>query len=305
MTKRNFENLYLLTSFRAIAEDGSVAGAARRLGLTQSAVSKHLARLRVWLGDPLFVRTSAGMKPTPRAMALAADVDGILSRLEALTAQPEPDPASFAGTFTLSSTDEVFCSLLPGLLPRLAEEAPDLRLTAIPLARTYSLPELEAGTVNLVIGVNWHAPDMLRQSKLFVDRFVVAMRRDNPLAGAPPDVKAYADARHLLVAPLGMNTGAIDALLAEQGLARRIVASVPTFSLIRPDLLGAHRIATLPERVARRLARAEGNIVLADLPFSAPPVVYHALWHPRYDLDPRLRWMRALVAETLTARSGL
>ena len=304
MKSGNLDNLPLLASFRAIAEEGSVVAAADRLGVTQSAVSKHLARLREWLDDPLFVRTSAGMVPTPRAVEIAATVEDILSGVDALAERPAPDPATFLGTFTLSSTDEVLWTILPGLLQRLADEAPEMRLTAIPLSPDYSLHSLETGTVNLLIGVNWHAPEVLRQTRLMQDRFVVVMRRDNPLAGTTLTPGSYAGARHLLVAPLGMSTGAIDPFLVEHGLARRIVASVPNFTLVTAALLGNDRVVTLPERVAQRLSRRNADILVTDLPVASPPIVYHALWHPRFDREPRLRWMRTLVADELSAPTG-
>ncbi|MBY8978337.1 LysR family transcriptional regulator [Rhodobacteraceae bacterium NNCM2] len=302
MTKRNLDSLHLLPSFRAIMEEGSVVAAADRLGLTQSAVSKHLSRLREWFGDPLFVRTSSGMQPTPRAIELASGIDALLTEAEALTDQPVVSPASFTGTFTLSSTDEVLCRILPRLLPRLAEAAPDLRLTAVHLAPDYSLHGLETGSVNLLVTVNWHAPDMLRQARLFQDRFVVAMHVGNPLTGTLMTPEVYAAARHVLVAPLGMGAGVIDEVLARQGLTRRVVASVPGFSNVTPELLGTNAIVTLPERVALRLA-ASGEIVLAELPVSSPPIVYHALWHPRYDREPRLRWMRGEIQRVLSGQS--
>lgn len=301
MTDRNLENVHLLPAFRAIMEEGSVVSAADRLGLTQSAVSKHLSRLREWFDDPLFVRTSSGMQPTPRAIELASSVDALLSGAATLTNQSVVDPSTFTGTFALSSTDEVLCRIMPRLLTRLAVAAPDMRLTAIPLAPDYSLHGLEAGAVNLLIAVNWHAPDMLRQTRLFEDRFVVAMHARNPLANTKLTPEIYAAARHILVAPLGMEAGAVDAVLTRRGLARKVIASVPSFGLVTPELLGADAIVTLPERVALRL-KTMGEISISELPMASPSIVYHALWHPRFDREPRLRWMRNQIQAVLSDR---
>lgn len=300
MTIRNLENLPLLVSFRAIAEEGSIVAAATRLGVTQSAVSKHLARLRAWLGDPLFVRTSDGMQPTPRAIAIKDQVDAILGGAEGLTQTEAPDPGSFTGTFTLSTTDEVLSTLLPTLVTRMGEAAPDLRLKTMPLQTDYSLHGLETGAVNLLIAVNWHAPEALRQSRLFEDRFVVAMRADNPLAPGDLTLENFAAARHILVAPLGHSQGAIDKPLSDLGLSRQIVASVPAFGLITPDLLGKSGVVTLPARVAQRLAFSDG-LILKEPPLTTPSIVYHALWHPRFDREPRLRWMLSLISAALKA----
>lgn len=299
MTNRNLENLHLLPAFKAILEEGSVVDAARRLDLTQSAVSKHLARLREWFDDPLFVRTRDGMMPTPRATELAAGIGALLADADRLTAQQTVDPATFEGTFTLSATDEVLCRILPPLLAKLEAQAPNLRLITVPLAPDYSLHELETGAVNLLVAVNWHAPEVLRQGRLMQDRFVVAMHVDNPLAQGPLTLADYADARHILVAPLGMETGTVDALLAPRGLQRRVIASVPVFGLVTPDLLGPKTLVTLPERVALRMAETQ-KAVITDLPLPAPPITYHALWHPRFDREPRLRWVRAAVQAALS-----
>lgn len=298
MNYENLENLPLLRSFMAIAEEGTVVAAARSLGLTQSAVSKHLARLRAWIGDPLFVRTAAGMQPTPRALEIQQRLDLILEEIGHLTTPAAADPAGFDGVFAISATDLLFSRLLPELIDRVSEQAPGLRLTALPLAQDYSLHSLETGAVNMLIAVNWHAPDQLRQRRLYSDRLVCVLHRDHPLARAPMTPEAYADAAHILVAPLGMRTGVLDPILAEFGLQRRIVATVPSCNLMTGDLIGATRVATVPSRVAERLT-AQGPLTVRDLPVSAPAIDYHALWHPRFDREPRLVWMRDQVLDIL------
>ena len=298
MTNKNIENLPLLISFKAILEEGSVVEAADRLGLTQSAVSKHLTRLRDWLDDPLFVRTSTGMQPTPRALEVRDQVESILSAAEKINADDTPEPSTFTGEFRISSTDEVLSRLLPALVGRIAEAAPNLRLTALPLVPDYSMRDLETGAVNLLIAVNWHAPDQLKQRRLYSDRFVCLMHGGHPLANNALTMESYAMARHLLVAPLGMTVGALDAALAERGMSRKIVATVPSFSLMTPDLIGRDCIATMPLRVGRRLAE-NADIRIRELPLRAPPIDYFLLWHPRFDREPRLVWMRQLIERIL------
>lgn len=276
MTNWNLENLHLLRSFKAIAEEGNVVAAAGALGVTQSAVSKHLARLREWLGDPLFVRTARGMQPTPRALELMERVDTILGEVGRLTETGTVDPARFEGVFTISATDLIHTRLLPDLVARLAERAPRLRLTALPLAQDYSLHALETGAVNLLVAVNWHAPGQLRQRKLHSDRFVCVLHRDHPLADCGLTAECYAKARHVLVAPLGMRDGFLDPILAERGLSRHISVSVPSFCLMSPALIGTDRIATLPWRAAQTLVE-DGALVIRALPFAAPQIDYHLL----------------------------
>jgi len=290
MTIRNIEHLPLMASFQAILEEGSVVAAARSLGVTQSAVSKHLARLRDWLGDPLFVRTDGGMRPTPRALELQPRIEAILDQAARLTDTDPPRPESFDGTFTLSATDTILAQLVPGLVDRFSREAPALRLTTLPLATDYSRHALETGAVDMVVAVTWHAPDQLRQRLLFSDRLVLVVHRDHPLAAGEITVAGYAAAEHVIVAPLGQQQGGLDPVLAGLGHRRRLVATVPYFGLMTAELIGRVRVATVPHRVAQPLCRS-GDLVIRPLPIPTPPLDYFALWHPRFDREPRRRWV--------------
>ncbi len=298
MTYWNTENLALLPAFKAILERRGVSGAARVLGVSQSAVSKQLARLRVWLDDDLFVRSADGMQPTPRALELLPRVEAILAEASALTSAEPVSPTTFGGETVIATTDEIRTPLAPLLLDRIAGASPRLRLTFIPLDPAYSIRGLEAGRVDLVISVNWHAPDQLLQQRLFQDRFVCVMGRKHPLADGALTLEAFAAATHVMVAPLGMTHGVIDTALNRHGLARFVCLSVPDFALVTGDLLGDRRIATLPSRVADQLSKRDG-VVVRELPLEAPKVDYYLLWHQRFDRDPRSLWIREQVAAAI------
>ena len=302
-TAHKLEYLPLLLSLKAVVDEGSVVQAADKLGITQSAVSKHLAKLRHWLGDPLFVRTSSGLQPTPRALAAQEPINAVLHAADQLLEVATVTPASFTGEFRISATDEVLGRLLPELLERVTAEAPRLRLTTLPLAVDYSLHDLETGRVDLLIAVNWHAPESLKQRRAFSDRFVCLMHKDHELVPQKLTAKRYAGARHVLVAPLAMTRGVLDAVLAEQGLTRQIVASVPSFALLTPKLLGKTCVATVPLQVAREVADG-APMVVRELPFRSPPIDYYVLWHPRFDQDPRLGWVRKHVEQLLGVPKG-
>ena len=145
MTNRNLQALPLLSTFQAMMDHGGVTEAADALGLTQSAVSKHLSKLREAYGDPLFVRTPDGMRPTPRATWMSARVSTILAEAEALSEARLFQPKALDGMLTISTTDEICDALLAGLVPRLEEQAPGLRPTFVPLSPDYSERDLEAG----------------------------------------------------------------------------------------------------------------------------------------------------------------
>ena len=290
MSVGNLKRLPLLQAFDAIMTRGSLVAAAESMHVTQSAVSKQLAQLRDWLNDELFVRTSDGMQPTPRALALRERVQSILDQAAELVSDGPPPPSEFTGQFVMSATDEILERIVPTLVNRLADEAPRLRLATLPVARDYSVRQLEAGQVNLLVAVNWHAPEPLKQRKLGSDRFVCVMHRKHPLASGNLTLKRYAGATHVLVAPLGHQRGVVDLELQRLGMQRHVCASVSAFHLVTEALLGKTRIATLPSRVADEMARS-GPFVTKRVPLSLPTSDYFALWHPRYTAEPRLRWM--------------
>ncbi|MEO0423197.1 MAG: LysR family transcriptional regulator [Pseudomonadota bacterium] len=296
MSIRNLKRLPLLEAFDAIMTRGSLVAAADAMQVTQSAVSKQLAQLREWFDDELFVRTSDGMQPTPRALALREQVEALLGQAAELVARAPISPADFTGQFVISATDEVLARLVSPLVSRLAEEAPRLRLITLPLARDYSARELEAGQINLLVAVNWHAPDNLMLRKLASDPFVCVMHEDNPLAAGNLTLRRYAKATHVLVAPLGHRKGVVDIELERLGMERHVCASVPAFNMLDAQLLGDSRITTVPSRVARTLAQ-HGPFVVKQVPLQLPVTDYYALWHPRFTADPRMRWMLAAVTD--------
>lgn len=306
MTIWKLETLPLLATFQALMDHGGVTEAARALGVTQSAVSKQLAKLRAAYGDPLFVRTPEGMRPTPRATWMSAHVSTILAEAEALSQARLFQPGLLEGVLSISTTDEVCEMLLSTLLPTLDDQAPGLRVTFVPLNSDYSVQDLEAGRIDLVISVNWHAPEGLKQRRLFDDRFVCVMGAGHALARRAFTPQDFAAADHVMVAPLGMRAGRIDETLARLDLHRVIRLSVPTFQQIKPALLGTRYMTTLPARVAERL-RAEhpGALVVRPTPFDAPEISYYAIWHTRFDKDPRHIWIRNMVSNALSAPAGV
>ncbi len=302
MRKKNIKNLPLLEAFDAIMTRGSISHAAEFMNVTQSAVSKQLGQLRDWLDDELFVRTSDGMQPTPRAIAMHPQVQAILEQASGLTEPQNPGPRSFAGKFVLSTTDELVDRVVPLLVNQIAVEAPRLRLVTLPLVRDYLVRQLEAGQVNLVVAVNWQAPDLLKLKKLGSDPFVCVMHKNNALARGNMTVKRYASATHVLVAPLGGELGVVDLELAKLGLERHICASVSAFNMINENLLGTERITTVPSRVAKRLVES-GPYVTKRVPVTLPPTNYYALWHPRFNAEPRLRWILEAVQQAFSDSS--
>ncbi|MEM9302008.1 MAG: LysR family transcriptional regulator [Pseudomonadota bacterium] len=297
MSQKTFARLPLLEAFDAIMTRGSIVAAAEAMGVTQSAVSKQLKQLREWLDDDLFVRTGSGMQPTPRALALREPVATILAQASGLAAEGRLEPSEFTGQFVISATDEILQRLVPDLVRRLATDAPRLRLITMPITRDYSIRELQSGQINLLVAVNWHAPEQLKQKRLGSDHFVCLMHAENPLAQGQLTLDRYAKATHVLVAPLGSEKGVVDDELERLGLRRHVCVSVPAFGLINEAVLGTSRISTLPSRVAADLA-AEGPFRVREVPLKLQPTDYYALWHPRFTAEPRMRWFLERITET-------
>lgn len=291
------ESFHLLTTFKAIYKHGSINGAAEVLGITQSAVSKHLQKLRDWFSDDLFIRTSNGMEPTTKAVTLIVRVEHILQEVALLSEDKQFDPATLSGTFTIATTSEVTQKLLPPLLKNINTQSPNLRITVIHLAADYSIQELEMGKVDLVISVNWHAPEQLIQKRLYSDYFVCLMNKTHPLSKKTLTPQNYAESTHLLVAPLGKERSHIDEQLLALGLKRQVRLSVPDFAQLDLYLLEESFIITLPYRIAAELRKkSQKTLVIKKLPIDTLGVDYYLFWHRRFQNDKVNQWVRDIIS---------
>ncbi|MFT7560473.1 MAG: DNA-binding transcriptional LysR family regulator [Flavobacteriales bacterium] len=298
----NGDRFVLMRSFQAIYATRSIAQAASRVGLTQSAVSKHLVKLRDWLGDELFVRTHSGMQPTPHAVDLSDRIDKLLDGFESLTQNLCFDIAKLNARYVIATTDEISRRLLPKLLAVLNEAAPKLKVSCITLTDDYALERLELGEVDLVVSVNWLAPEQLIQRRLYSERFVCVMTQDHPLAGITLNLDDYLSSEHLMVAPFGRGSNQIDTFLQEKGQCRCVRATVACFSNINSELLSDRYIITLPSRVAEDLKKSylcDKNIVIKPLPFEWPEFNYFMFWHRRFNNEQLGMWMREVIGKIL------
>ncbi len=296
-------DLNLLIPLDALLREGGVAGAARRLGLSPSAMSRALARLREATGDPLLVRAGRGLVPTPRALELR---DQIGPLLEAATASLRPQQAlnlaSLERVFTFRAGEMFVESFGPALFARVAAEAPKARLRFLPKPNQDSAP-LRDAEVDLETGVL--GPDIgpeIRALTLYRDRFIGVMRAGHPLNDGDITPEVYAAAEHVATARAGVARGPVDAALSELGLERRIAVAVPNFPAALALARGADLIATVPER---GVDGVRDGLTTFQLPFPPPEVAVALLWHPRLDADPAHRWLRACVRQVCAARKGV
>ncbi|GKQ99568.1 LysR family transcriptional regulator [Aeromonas hydrophila] len=288
-------DLNLLITLDALLDEGSVAGAARRLGLSPSAMSRALARLRETTGDPLLVRAGRGLVPTPRALLLREQVGRLVQEAEeVLRPRLEVDPARLERTFTLRASEGLVELFGAALLSRLAAEAPGVRLHFLAKPDKESGP-LRSGELDFETGVisATTAPE-LRTQALFQDHFVAVLRPGHPLCDGPLTASRYAEARHVLVSRRGQPHSPVDEALTKLGLTRPVATLVPGFATALALVRGSDLVATVPEHHCAALL---SDLVARPLPFTLPGIRVALLWHPRLDADPAHRWLRTLIRD--------
>jgi DNA-binding transcriptional LysR family regulator len=288
-------DLNLLVALDVLLAEGSVARAARRLRLSPSAMSRTLARLRETTGDPLLVRAGRGLVPSPRALGLREQVARLVQDGEAVLRPVEQlDLRRLMRTFTLRTSDGLVETFGPGLIGRVAREAPGVRLRFVPkLDKESGL--LRDGTVDLETGVigKTTGPEVRTQA-LFRDRVIGVVRKKHPLARQKVTAGRYADAKHILVSRQGVDKGPIDEALEMLGLEREIVAIVGGFSTALALARNSDLVASVPERHTANLRTGMHSF---PLPVVMPDFTISMLWHPRLDGDPAHRWLRGCLRD--------
>jgi DNA-binding transcriptional LysR family regulator len=295
-------DLNLLVALDALLDEGSVAAAARRLRLSASAMSRTLARLREATGDPLLVRAGRGLVPTPRAVALRAEVGRVVEEAEALL-RPGPalDLARLEQIFTLRTSDGFVETFGASLVARVAQAAPGVRLRFLPKSDRES-GLLRSGAVDLETGVvgSETGPE-IRARLLFRDRWIAAVRRGHPLTAGPVTAEAYAAAGHVGLSRRGSDRDHADDALGALGLERTVSALVHGFSAAIALARGTDLVATVPDR---HTAGLRDGLVTIPLPFPMPEIPVALLWHPRHEADAAQRWLREEVKVACRAGDG-
>jgi DNA-binding transcriptional LysR family regulator len=292
-------DLNLLFTLDVLLAEGSVAGAARRLRLSPSAMSRALARLRETTGDPLLVRAGRGLVPTPRAIELRERVAQLVQEgKEVLRPARRLDLGQLARTFTLRTSEGFVENFGPELIARVGAQAPGVRLCFVQKPDKDSAP-LRDGIVDLETGVvgNAAAPE-LRVQALFRDRFIGVVRSGHPLCKGKLTPARFAAGRHIYFSRQGRDRGPIDEALAAIGLERQIVTIVGSFSAALALARASDLIASVPERHTGNLRAGMHSF---PLPVATPEFTVSLLWHPRLHADPAHRWLRGLVKDVCAA----
>ncbi|MBI1417952.1 MAG: LysR family transcriptional regulator [Limimaricola sp.] len=297
-------DLTLLLILLGLLRHRKAATVAGELGLTQSAISQALRRLRDIFEDELFLRRPHGMEPTATALALELPVARAVEALRgALGAARYFDPAEARGDLHIAALDAEQAVLIPHLAARLCRAAPGLRLSVLPLNRSAAVDALAEGKVDLSFGFVWNAPDWISGERLYDEGFLVAGQPDM-LPDAPViELDRYCAANHVLVSPAGELQGIVDRQLAQIGRSRRVVLGLPAFL---PGLAAVARspvLVTLPARVARGFAPGFG-LVTAEPPLEIRRFPVSVFWHRRNDSDARTIWLLEQVRACAAVLQG-
>lgn len=291
-------DLNLLVALDVLLEEQSVQGAARRLHLSEPAMSRTLGRIRKALGDPVLVRAGRRMVPTPHALAVRAEVSAVVERARALFAPGRgADLRTVSRTLTIIGHDALAALYGARLFARAAEEAPGIRIRFLAESHV-DAPVLRQGTADLEVGVVDATAPEVHHELLYEDRMVGVVRAGHPLLEGELTPERFAgEADHLIVSRRGKLHGPVDERLAELGLKRRVVGTVGTFPaslfvLRDTDLIGLISYWTVP------LAASLG-LVTFDVPLQLPVLKLGLAWHPRHDADPAHAWLRDCVRELL------
>ncbi len=292
----------LLRFFDVLYSTRRLGRAAEQLGQSAPTVSIWLSQLREVLKDPLFVRTSGGMLPTPRAEALLPTVREALQALRALSAEPRPfEPLHADRRFRVCMTDGGMLTLLPHILASLRMLAPNVQFEAIKIgAETAAL--LEAGDADLAIGLVPELDTGFYQQALFDQVWVCLVNPGHPRVRDRLDIEDYSSEGHIDVVQ-GTGHRMLDAALERIQVRRKVFLEMPVYLGIPAIVSSSDLIATMPSRTGHTLARSFGLNLFA-CPVPVPPFTVKQYWHERFHHDAANRWLRGLIQELFLERTA-
>jgi DNA-binding transcriptional LysR family regulator len=290
-------DLNLLVVFNQLLIERRVSRVAENLGVSQPAVSNSLAKLRRLFGDELFLRTSQGMEPTPFADQLAESVGYALAMIHSgVNQRTHFEPAQAQHAFTIGMTDIGEIYFLSDLVDRIRREAPGVTLSTVRNTAVNLRDELEAGKVDLAIGLLPQLKAGFFQRRLFTQSYVCLMRRGHRLDKRRLSLAEFSAAEHLMVVSAGTGHGKVDELLARSGVERTVRLTVPHYVSVGHILQASDLITTVPERLADRLL-APFKLAKVAHPAKLPDIAINAFWHAKYHRAPANRWLRGVVFE--------
>lgn len=295
-------NLNDLVALDALLDERHVTRAAQRTGVSQSAMSHTLRRLRTALGDPLLVRGGSDLVLTPRARGLYASVRRSLAELErALFHDAGFEPATSDRQFAIACLDIVVVQLLAPLMSRLEREAPRVRVVVRPVDADRIVEQLESDHIDVAVVGPEASPGMSRLA-LFDDRLACALRRGHPATARPWNARAYRGLRHAFIVPPGVERE-MDHFMSVHGIEVREVLRLPTFVAAMMVIADSDLVLTTSRGLIVHAASRLPLEVL-DLPMKTVPLPVSMVWHPKDDQDPARRWLRDMIGAILRQRES-
>jgi len=302
MDIRNLD-LNLLPILNALLEERNVSATARRLKMSQPAVSAGLSRLRHALGDELFIRGRSGMKPTAFALNLERPLKTVLGLIEnELLRAPTFEPALTRRCFTFSTSDIGEQVFFPRLLKMLRRAAPHATLRSLAIPHDRLERAMDEGAVDCAIG---YFPDLtganIISQPLFEHPFVCLVRQDHPVIGSTMSLEQFLAAEHLVVSQEGRSQEIFERMMERLGHSRRILLHIPHFMSV-PALIAETDMISIVPLTLGIVSAQTAAVRYVTPPLAIPAIPLKQFWHRRMDSDPALQWLRAMIAEEFVGR---
>lgn len=293
-------DLNLLLVFNQLLMERRVSAVAEKLGLSQPAISNALNRLRRLLGDELFLRTSKGMEPTPYASQLAEPIAYALSTIHnSLNQRATFDPATSDRKFTLGMTDIGEIYFLPKLMDALARAAPNVSISTVRNTAINLRDEMEAGHVDIAMGLLPQLKSGFFQRRLFRQRYVCMFREGHALDKPKVTLKQFSEAEHVVVVSAGTGHAKVDESIERKGIHRNVKLTVPHFVAVGHILSTSDMIATVPERYARECVKPF-RLKYVTHPVALPEIGINVFWHAKFHKEPGNQWLRGVVFDAFS-----
>lgn len=291
-------DLNLLVVMDSMLREHNVSKAAQRIGLSQSAVSHALNRLREYFDDPLFIKAGQAMEPTPKALALQDAVIDVMGTVrQKILSQAHFDPTTAQKEFTFCVTDMAELVFIPTILKIIRKVAPlcTIRTMQVPAEQIEGL--LATGEADLAIGTYRTAPEGLYKQRLFMHGFTTLVHADSKVQKRI-SLRDFETTPQIVVTLSGRSVTPFDNVLEEKGIKRRIVMRTPHF-LIVPLMIEQHPdlIATIPKELGNSFTRF-GAVRAVEPPLELPSYAISQHWHPLFHHEPSLIWLRDLIKRT-------
>ncbi|MEZ9230861.1 LysR family transcriptional regulator [Vibrio amylolyticus] len=300
-------DLNLLVCLNVLIEECSVTRAAQRLYLSQSAVSKSLSKLRAQFEDPLFVRTSHGLRPTAKSLFLKPRLENLIHQLESITQPQEFCPETSEYRFHIAAVESVYPLILPYFMPDVFRQGPRLNISTHSwneqTFKRLQLGELDIGITGKDIDINdarltMLPPDDIKELEIYQDKQMCVVRKGHPILDSISEwsIEAYLSMRHVQVRCDGNDRWLLDYRLADLGKERDIAITVPDFNSAASLCTYTDFVFTAPSHFTSLIAK-QLDLVELPLPMAFPAMAYTLFWHKDRENDPALTWLTNIIKE--------